>query len=92
MRTQITDTVRKDYQVQLESWKKQEEKKIREDAIQKSINTLLGKIGEEFSPVILSNRLGVNLKDFRHGHNGLVLCGDHGCNKYSPDSSSEVHQ
>jgi predicted Holliday junction resolvase-like endonuclease len=66
MRTQINDTVRKDYQVQLESWKKQEEKKIREDAIQKSINTLLGKIGEEFSPVLLSNRFGVNLKDFRH--------------------------
>ena len=41
-------------------------KKIREDAIQKSINTLLGKIGEEFSPVLLSNRFGVNLKDFRH--------------------------
>ena len=66
MRTQITDTLRRDYQVQLESWKKQEEKKIREDAIQKSINTLLGKIGEEFSPVLLSNRFGVNLKDFRH--------------------------
>ena len=66
IRTQITDTVRKDYQVQLESWKKQEEKKIREDAIQKSVNTLLGKIGEEFSPVLLSNRFGVNLKDFRH--------------------------
>jgi predicted Holliday junction resolvase-like endonuclease len=66
MRNQITETVKRDYQVQLESWKKQEEKKIREDAIQKSINTLLGKIGEEFSPVLLSNRFGVNLKDFRH--------------------------
>ncbi len=66
MRTQMTDTIKKDYQVQLETWKKQEEKKIREDAIQKSINTLLGKIGEEFSPVLLSNRFGINLKDFRH--------------------------
>ena len=66
MRAQITDTLNKDYQVQLESWKKQEEKKIREDAIQKSINTLLGKIGEDFSPVLLSNKFGVNLKDFRH--------------------------
>ncbi|MGC8561803.1 MAG: Holliday junction resolvase-like protein [Thermoplasmata archaeon] len=66
IRTQINDTLKKDYQVQLESWKKQEEKKIREDAIQKSINTLLGKIGEEFSPVLLSNKYGVNLKDFRH--------------------------
>ncbi|MEM0134344.1 MAG: Holliday junction resolvase-like protein [Thermoplasmatales archaeon] len=66
IRTQITDTVKKDYEVQLESWKKQEEKKIREDAVQKSINTLLGKIGEEFSPVLLSTKYGVNLKDFRH--------------------------
>ncbi len=66
MRNQITETLKRDYQVQLESWKKQEEKKIREDAIQKSINTLLGKIGEEFSPVLLSNRFSVNLRDFRH--------------------------
>jgi predicted Holliday junction resolvase-like endonuclease len=66
IRTEMMDTIKKDYQVQLETWKKQEEKKIREDAIQKSINTLLGKIGEEFSPVLLSNKFGVNLKDFRH--------------------------
>ena len=66
LRTQITETLKKDYEVQLESWKKQEEKKIREDAIQKSINTLLGKIGEEFSPVLLANKYGINLKDFRH--------------------------
>ncbi|MCL4448051.1 MAG: hypothetical protein M0Z77_08475 [Thermoplasmatales archaeon] len=66
IRTEMMDIIKKDYQVQLETWKKQEEKKIREDAIQKSINTLLGKIGEEFSPVLLSNKFGVNLKDFRH--------------------------
>lgn len=66
MRTQITETIKRDYQVQFESWKTAEEKKIRADAIQKSINTLLGRIGEEFSPVLLSNRFGVNLKDFRH--------------------------
>lgn len=66
IRAQITETLKKDYQVQLESWKKQEEKRIRDDAIQKSINTLLGKIGEEFSPVLLASRFGVNLKDFRH--------------------------
>ena len=66
IRNQITETLKKDYEVQLESWKKQEEKKIREDAIQKSINTLLGKIGEEFSPVLLANKYGINLKDFRH--------------------------
>lgn len=66
IRNQITDTLKKEYEVRLETWKKQEEEKIRKDAIQKSINTLLGKIGEEFSPVLLSSRLGVNLKDFRH--------------------------
>lgn len=66
IREQINGTVKKDYEVQLEAWKKQEEEKIRKDAIQKSVNTLLGKIGEEFSPVLLSNRFGINLKDFRH--------------------------
>ncbi|MCL5874494.1 MAG: endonuclease [Candidatus Thermoplasmatota archaeon] len=66
IRNQITDTVKRDYEVQLASWKKKEEETIRKDAIQKSINTLLGKIGEEFSPVLLSQRYGVNLKDFRH--------------------------
>lgn len=66
IRTQISETLKKDYEVQLESWKKREEKRIREDAIQKSINTLLGKIGEEFSPVLLANKYGINLKDFRH--------------------------
>lgn len=66
IRKQITDTLKSDYEVQLSAWKKREEETIRKDAIQKSINALLGKIGEEFSPVFFSNRFGINLKDFRH--------------------------
>ena len=63
---QITESIRKDYEAQLRDWKSKNEEEIRKDAIQKSINTLLGKIGEEFSPVLLSARYGINLKDFRH--------------------------
>lgn len=66
MKNQITESVRKEFEALFETWKTQEEDRIRKDAIQKSINTLLGKIGEEFSPVLLSNRYGINLKDFRH--------------------------
>jgi predicted Holliday junction resolvase-like endonuclease len=66
VKNQITESIKKEFEAQLETWKKQEEEKIRKDAIQKSINTLLGKIGEEFSPVLLSTKFGINLKDFRH--------------------------
>ncbi|MBW9141728.1 MAG: endonuclease, partial [Candidatus Aramenus sp.] len=30
------------------------------------INTLLGKIGEEFAPLLIAEKYGVNPKDFRH--------------------------
>jgi len=66
MKGQITESVRKEFEAKLEGWKIQEEEKIRKDAVLKSVNTLLGKIGEEFSPVLLSGRFGINLKDFRH--------------------------
>ncbi len=42
------------------------EKNIRKDAISKSINTLLGKMGEEFAPLFLAEKLNVNPRDFRH--------------------------
>lgn len=66
IRNQISESLKKEYEAHLSNWKNQEEDKIRKDAIQKSINTLLGKIGEEFSPVLLANKYEVNLKDFRH--------------------------
>lgn len=66
LKTEIDESTRKEYEAKLETWKIEAEGKIREDAIKKSINALLGKIGEEFSPVLLANKFGINLKDFRH--------------------------
>lgn len=39
---------------------------IRKDAITRSVNTLLGRIGEEFAPLLLADKYQVNPKDFRH--------------------------
>ncbi len=45
---------------------KEYEQKIRKDAIERSTNTLLGRIGEELAPLLLVDKLQVNPKDFRH--------------------------
>ena len=66
LRQQIEQAVRQQYQAQLEAWKQQHEQEIRRDAIAKSVNTLLGKITEEFAPLFLADKYGVNPKDFRH--------------------------
>lgn len=66
LRQQIEQAVRQQYQAQLEAWKQEHEQEIRRDAIAKSVNTLLGKITEEFAPLFLADKYGVNPKDFRH--------------------------
>lgn len=66
MRQQIEQAVKQQYEVQLEMWKQQNEQAIRKDSIARSVNTLLGKIGEEFAPLLLADKYGINPKDFRH--------------------------
>ncbi|MBP1358278.1 MAG: hypothetical protein JZD40_07345 [Sulfolobus sp.] len=53
LRQQIEASLRNEYNAMLQQWKLQMEDQIRKDAITKSINTLLGKIGEEFAPVFI---------------------------------------
>ncbi len=65
-RKQIEQSTEAKYKAELEQWKLQVEEEIRRDAITKSINTLLGKIGEEFAPLLIAEKYGVNPKDFRH--------------------------
>lgn len=48
-----------------EKWKIEEEKKIREDAIQKSLSVTLGKISEQLAPIFFLKNYGINLKDVR---------------------------
>ncbi len=66
IRSQIEQSVETKYKAELDKWKLQVEEQIRRDAITKSINTLLGKIGEEFAPLLIAQRYNINPKDFRH--------------------------
>ena len=66
LRQQIEQAVKQQYQAQLELWKQEQEQKLRKDAIAKSVNTLLGRITEEFAPLFLADKYGANPRDFRH--------------------------
>ncbi len=44
---------------------KEEEKRIREDAIAKSSSVIMGKVGEQLTPVLLFEKEGINPKDMR---------------------------
>ncbi len=49
----------------LEKWKLEVEKEIREDAIKRSMATILGRIGEQLAPIILFSNYGIEPKDIR---------------------------
>ncbi len=66
LKEELEQSIRKNYEVELENWRQKSEKEIRKDAITRSMNTLLGRIGEEFTPFLVAEKLGVNPKDFRH--------------------------
>ncbi|MEM0127908.1 MAG: Holliday junction resolvase-like protein [Thermoplasmatales archaeon] len=63
---QLNESLRKEYDAKLESWKLEMEDSIRKDAIQRSLRTVSGKVSEEFSPLFLANTIGADMKDFRH--------------------------
>ncbi|AAY81130.1 Holliday junction resolvase-like protein [Sulfolobus acidocaldarius] len=66
LRTQIEQSVEMKYKAMLEQWTIQKESEIRKDAVTKSINTLLGKISEEFAPIFIAQKYSISPKDFRH--------------------------
>lgn len=66
LQKKIEESTNQKYESLLEKWKIEEEKKIRRDAIKRSINTIMGSVGEEFSPLLLMEELEINPKDFRH--------------------------
>ncbi|MEM4290505.1 MAG: Holliday junction resolvase-like protein [Nitrososphaerota archaeon] len=49
----------------LNEWKEREEERIREDAIKRSMYTIIGKVGEHLAPIIIFSKYGINPKDFR---------------------------
>lgn len=48
-----------------EQWRGSEEKKIREDAIKRSISTILGRVGEHLAPLVIFLNYGIKPKDLR---------------------------
>ena len=62
----LEDAIRKEYEVRLQQWIQENEKRIREEAIQRSLATILGKVGEELAPLIIFANYGIEPKDLRH--------------------------
>jgi predicted Holliday junction resolvase-like endonuclease len=60
------DFIKKEYENLFEKWKNEYEEKIREDSRKKSLATILGKVGEELTPLLMFKKLGIEPKDFRH--------------------------
>ncbi|RLG76529.1 MAG: Holliday junction resolvase [Thermoprotei archaeon] len=46
-------------------WKVKEEQAIREDAIRRSLSTIIGRVGEHIAPVLVFSNYGINPKDLR---------------------------
>ena len=61
-----SEVLKKEYEALFERWKQEHEERIRQDAVQRSIATILGKVGEELAPLLLFRKLGVEPKDIRH--------------------------
>jgi|GEM_PF-463863 len=62
----LKDVIKKEYENLFEKWKRENEEKIREDSRKKSLATILGKVGEELTPLLMFEKLGIEPKDFRH--------------------------
>ncbi|NHV96369.1 MAG: hypothetical protein HA494_01050 [Thaumarchaeota archaeon] len=60
------DTIKKEYETLFEKWKHEYEEIIRQDAVERSLATVLGRVGEELAPLFIFRRLGVEPKDIRH--------------------------
>lgn len=46
-------------------WKTKEEQAIREDAVRRSLSTIIGKVGEHIALVVVFSKYGINPKDLR---------------------------
>uniref|UniRef100_A0A7J2U0D6 Endonuclease n=1 Tax=Ignisphaera aggregans TaxID=334771 RepID=A0A7J2U0D6_9CREN len=66
IRHEVESEVRKEYEAKLQQWLQENEKRISEDAIQKSLATILGRVGEELAPLIMFASYGIEPKDLRH--------------------------
>ena len=62
-----SEAIKEEFKASFEKWKQEFEESIRQDAIQRSIATILGKVGEELAPLlILFKEPDIQPKDIRH--------------------------
>ncbi len=65
IKMQLYSLIDKEYKVKFENWLNEKEKEIRKDAIKRSADVVLGKIGEQFAPVMTFSKYRLNPKDAR---------------------------
>lgn len=65
IRSEYEEKSKEKARILFENWRKNEEKRIREDAIKRSIHTIIGKVGEHLAPLIIFSNYGINPKDLR---------------------------
>ena len=65
LESQLRQILQQEFTNRFEEWKRKEERKIREDAIKKSTSTILGKVGEHLSPLLIFDQHKINPKDLR---------------------------
>jgi predicted Holliday junction resolvase-like endonuclease len=64
-RKTIEEQLKNEANLKLEEWIMQKEKEIREDAINRSITILLGKISDHIAPMLMTHDLGFDPRDAR---------------------------
>ncbi|OKY77832.1 MAG: Secreted endonuclease, Holliday junction resolvase family [Candidatus Methanohalarchaeum thermophilum] len=67
LKNELEQSIKKEYQAKLQKWKNKEEKKIRNDAVNRSNFVLKGKVAEKFTPL---------LKEFNHDVKNTKFLGD----------------
>jgi len=65
LKKQIEENVKSYYEAEFKKWIQEEEKRIRDDAINKSTATILGRVGEQLAPLLIFNNYGINPKEIR---------------------------
>ena len=61
----LTKSLQSEYEVKFQEWLFEKEREIREDAIKRSISTLLGMISEHIAPLFIAEKYEFNPKDLR---------------------------
>ncbi|RFA93521.1 Holliday junction resolvase-like protein [Pyrobaculum aerophilum] len=60
------EQLRKEAELKLAEWIKEKEREIREDAIRRSVAVLLGRVGEQMAPLLMSRELNFDPRDCRY--------------------------